>query len=188
MSLLALLTFVHDILAHVPWFHWMFMIVMSVVLMGFLWIRKKCSAYAALALGIAVFIGLLLLDTAVYIRYLGFLKHRSGHHWGFAINRLLNGSNMAKSEIVSNIAVFVPFGFFLAEWLASLNRTSAWRRIGHVALASFGLSLCIECLQLSLHVGFFELTDFVMNTLGGFVGALISAELRKVMGYRSHAL
>ena len=53
-------------------------------------------------------------------------------------------------------------------------------------LAGFGLSLCIECLQLLLRVGFFELTDLVMNTLGAFVGVLISTGLRKVVGERSH--
>ena len=50
-------------------------------------------------------------------------------------------------------------------------------------MAGFGLSLslCIESLQLLLRVGFFELTDLVMNTLGAFVGALISAGVRKVV-------
>ena len=57
------------------------------------------------------------------------------------------------------------------EWLASSNRTGSWRRVGLVTLAAFGLSLCIECLQLLLKVGFFELTDLVVNTLGAFVGA-----------------
>lgn len=33
-----------------------------------------------------------------------------------------------------------------------------------------------------LHVGFFELTDLVMNTVGAFVGALISVGVRKVVG------
>ena len=51
-----------------------------------------------------------------------------------------------------------------------------------MTLAGFGPSLTIECLQLLLHVGFFELTDLVMNTVGAFVGALISAGVRKVVG------
>lgn len=49
-----------------------------------------------------------------------------------------------------------------------------------MTLAGFGLSLTIECLQLLLHVGFFELTDLVMNTVGAFVGALVAVILRKV--------
>ena len=54
-----------------------------------------------------------------------------------------------------------------------------------MTLAAFGLSLCMECLQLVLRVGFFELTDLALNTVGGGVGALFSAGLWKVME-RSH--
>ena len=57
-----------------------------------------------------------------------------------------------------------------------------------MTLVAFGLSLCIECLQLVLKVGFFEVTDLVMNTLGGFVGALISMGVRKVVWERRHQL
>ena len=55
------------------------------------------------------------------------------------------------------------FGYFPA----SGKRLRARRRLGLAALVGFGLSLTIECLQLLLHVGFFELTDLVMNTVGG---------------------
>ena len=51
-------------------------------------------------------------------------------------------------------------------------------------MAGFGLSLYIVCLQLLLRVGIFELTDLVMNTVGAFVGALISAGVRKVVAGR----
>ena len=57
----------------------------------------------------------------------------------------------------------------------SINQFSAGRRLGLATLAGFGLSLSIECLQLFLRVDFFELTDLVMNMVGAFVGALISA-------------
>ena len=57
-----------------------------------------------------------------------------------------------------------------------------------MALAAFGLSLCIECLQLVLHVGVFEVTDLVLNMVGGGVGTLISVVLSKMVAVRSHAL
>ena len=53
-----------------------------------------------------------------------------------------------------------------------------------MTLAGFGPSLTIESLQLLLHVGFFELTDLVMNTVGAFVGALVLAGVRKVVAGR----
>ena len=81
-------------------------------------------------------------------------------------------------ESIANIAAFVPFGFFLAEFLASLNRTGTGTgsclQVGWALLAAFGLSLCIECLQLVLKVGFFEVTDLVGNGVGA----------RKVVGVK----
>ena len=85
-------------------------------------------------------------------------------------NLLIHGGENRRVEMLANVAVFVPFGFFLAEFLASTKRFSAWRRIGLATLAGFGLSLCIECLQLVLRVGWFEVTDLVMNTVGAGVG------------------
>ena len=145
-------------------------------------IRKKCSVYGAIALGLTVFMGLFLLDTAVGIRYLGIMKHAAGHDLTLDFSRMFRKSGQGPVETLSNIAVFVPFGFFLGEWLASSNRTDSWRRVGLVTLAAFGLSLCIECLQLVLKVGFFEVTDLVMNTVGGGVGGWISAVLSRVVG------
>jgi glycopeptide antibiotics resistance protein len=152
--------------------------------------------YGAIALGLTVFCGLFILDTAVVIRYFGIMKHTSGHNLTLDFSRLFQESGQRPVETFSNFAVFVPFGLCLAEFLAdalavssagpksTAKRLGAWRRIGRVALASLGLSLCIECLQLALHVGFFELTDLVLNTVGGGFGAWVSMGVRKVVGER----
>ena len=171
MSPLAVLSYARGILSQIPWMHWAVMGVVSLALTVILLIRKKCSVYGAIALGLTVFMGLFLLDTAVGIRYLGIMKHAAGHDLTLDFSRMFRKSGQGPVETLSNIAVFVPFGFFLGEWLASSNRTGSWRRVGLVTLAAFGLSLCIECLQLVLNVGFFEVTDLVMNTVGGVLGA-----------------
>ncbi len=186
MTGVALQEYARSILTHVPWVHWVVMLVVSLALTVILLARKKCSAYGAIAMGLAVFIGLVLLDTAVLIRHLGLLRHGVGRNLGFALDRLLHGSEGARSEVISNLIVFIPFGFFLAEFLASLKRFSIGRRLGVAALTAFGLSLCIELLQLILKVGYFEVMDLVLNTLGGFVGALMSVGVRKVVGEWCH--
>lgn len=196
MSGSAIQTYVHGILSHIPWEHWAVMGGVSLALTVILLIRKKCSVYGAIALGLTVFMGLFVLDTAVVIRYLGIMKHGFGHNLTLDFSGMFHASGQRPTESIANIAVFVPFGFFLAESLSALRsqsmseptRLGAWRRIGWVVLTAFGLSLCIEILQLVLHVGFFELTDLVMNTLGGFVGALISVGVRKLMGEESRTL
>lgn len=181
MSTLTVLSYVRGILYHVPWEHWAVMGVVSLALTVILLVRKKCSVYGAIALGLAVFMGLFLLDTAVGIRYLGIMKHTSGHNLKLDFSRMFQKSGQGTVETLSNIAVFVPFGFFLGEFLASLNSPGPWRRVGLVTLAAFGLSLCIECLQLVLKVGFFEVTDLVMNTLGAFIGASLVVLCRRFL-------
>ena len=158
------------------------MAVLSLTWTVILLIRKKCSVYGAMAWGLTVFMGMFMLDTAVGIRYLGLLKHSTGHNLTLDFSRIFQKTGQGPIESLCNVAVFVPFGLFLSEFLASAKSFSAGRRLGLVTLAGFGLSLTIECLQLLLHVGFFELTDLVMNTVGAFVGALISAGVRKGVG------
>lgn len=157
------------------------MVVVSFALTGILLIRKKCSAYGAIALGLTVFTGLVLVDTAVLIRHLGLLQHSTGHNLGFELDRLLHGSKDARSEVIFNLIVFVPFGFFLTEYLASTKRFTIGRRLGFATLAAFGLSLCIEILQLVLKVGFFEVVDLVLNTFGGVIGAVMAIAGRALL-------
>lgn len=187
MSPLAVLSYARGILSQIPWMHWAVMGVVSLALTVILLIRKKCSVYGAIALGLTVFMGLFLLDAAVGIRYWGIMKHAAGHDLTLDFSRMFRKSGQGPVETLSNIAVFVPFGFFLGEWLASSNRTGSWRRVGLVTLAAFGLSLCIECLQLVLRVGFFELTDLLMNTLGAALGAALGAGLA-LAGRRVHCI
>ena len=136
--------------------------------------RKKCSAYGAVALGLAVFIGMYLLD-ALALNRIGMEGARTtGIDLESEWHRLLYGGEENLMLMLFNAAAFVPFGFFLAEFLASMKRFSTGRRIGLVTLAGLGLSLCIECIQLVLRVGIFEVTDLVLNTLGAFVGGSLA--------------
>lgn len=182
----TLQSYICGILAHVPWIHWAVMGVLSLALTVILLIRKKRLVYGPIALGISVFMVMFLLDTAVVIRYFGFMNHASGTNWTLDFSRMFQKSGEGPAESISNIAVFVPLGFFLAEFWAETRRFGVWRRIGCAALVAFGLSLCIESLQLILHVGFFELTDLVMNTVGGTVGACLSVLGRKMWGRVTH--
>ena len=177
----TLQSYIQGILRHIPGIHWAVIVLLSLASTGFMLMRKKCAVYGAIALGISVFVGLFLLDTAVVIRYLGTMKHMSGYDLQFDFSRLFRDSGLGPSEMISNIVAFIPFSLFLSEFLASAKRFSAGRRLGFATLAGCGLSLCIECLQLVLRVGFFELTDLVMNTLGAFVGAGVAVVIRSLL-------
>ena len=175
---MALMEYVRGILTHVPWEHWIVFAVVSSVWTVFLLLRKRFSVYGAISFGLTVFIALFILDTAVVIRYLGIMKHTSGYNLALDFSRMFQKTGQGPTESISNVAVFIPFGFFLAEYLASTKRFRCGLLFGFVALAAFGLSLCIEFLQVLLHVGFFELTDLVMNTVGGVIGASLALSIR----------
>ena len=145
----------------------------------FMLLVKKYSVYGAITIGITFFICLFLLDSAVLIR----LDEKENHEFGFSLiaefNRLQHISKARWIEMLSNVAVFVPFGFFLTEFLSETKRFSCRNRIRFVILIASGLSLCIECLQLILRIGVLEITDLVLNTMGAILGVGLSMLARK---------
>lgn len=69
-----------------------------------------------------------------------------------------------------NILLFVPWGVLwgIYRW----NDTTI-RRSCMVSSYSFLTSFTIEITQLVTKRGFFELSDFVMNVIGGFIGSVL---------------
>lgn len=69
------------------------------------------------------------------------------------------------AQIIENIAIFVPIGFFLPFALGE-------NRSGFFAAASFGffLSLTAELCQLIFSLGIFETDDLINNTVGAVTG------------------
>ncbi len=231
MTLESILRSIREILSYIPWPHWVAIGVLTLAV-ALLALRRgtecrscsshgrkpqaaspgqhvsevtprRTSIYGAVALGIAVFAGLLFIETTVVIRWCGIVTNGWGVHLNLDFKRILFLHSQGY-ESLFNIVAFVPFGFFLAEYLyvtthrpktasiagdgddaATGDRPASrplncWRRLALTTLATLALSLCIECLQLALHVGFFELTDLMMNTLGGLLGASLSLLLRAV--------
>ncbi|MDF9845081.1 MULTISPECIES: VanZ family protein [unclassified Paenibacillus] len=68
-------------------------------------------------------------------------------------------------NLVGNIALFIPFGIFIA--LLSSNRQITW--FG-VMLRAFGVSAVLECAQGLFSIGTFDVDDLLLNTLGGVLG------------------
>ena len=177
----ALEKYLRNSLPYVQWTHLVVLGVLALAVM--LWGRKKLSMYGAFTLGLALFTGLALLDTAVVIRFQA-TAPPNGTGMVLSVSKLIPRDMQSRVELLANIAVFIPFGFFLAEFLATRKRFGGWRRVGLVALAGFALSLFIEFLQLVFKVGWFEFSDLVMNTVGTVIGAAVSAVGRKVFGHR----
>ena len=86
-----------------------------------------------------------------------------------AINLIPFKENDLK-EILINIFLFIPYGMYLRELTKKKSLT-----VGIIILTSF----IFEVLQYILHIGISDITDVMMNTLGGMVGILLISILEK---------
>lgn len=68
-----------------------------------------------------------------------------------------------KSEMISNIIVFIPLGVLVG---VNFKQIKFWHKVA----AMFWLSLIVEAAQFALAIGVADITDLIMNTLGGLVG------------------
>ena len=168
------------VLSIVSWDHLVAITILSIVIAVLFIVRKKCSIYGAIVWGFTWFVGLSLVDLAVLIRFINGVTHITRIDLTAEYERLLYGGEIRWAEMLANVAVFIPFGFFLSEFLAETKRFQCYR-IGLVALLGLGLSLCIESLQLFFRVGWFEITDLALNTVGAVIGGGISFVGRKVI-------
>ena len=66
-------------------------------------------------------------------------------------------------EMISNIVAFIPFGVMVGVNFKQLA-------LRYKIAAIFAFSLAVEIVQLTLGIGVADITDIIMNTLGGFMG------------------
>jgi len=84
----------------------------------------------------------------------------------------LRGGGGSRSDVVSNVLLFMPWGFLLAVWLAVRGRH--YVAVLTMALVSGALlSGTVEFVQLFAPGRYASLVDLLTNTLGSTVGALI---------------
>ena len=83
------------------------------------------------------------------------------------------GSQLFWWNVIGNIVVFLPMGFFVAILCKR-------RFYGAFSVAvTYIASVCAEVLQYCLRVGSFDIDDVILNTLGGVIGVLIAVAIRK---------
>ena len=67
------------------------------------------------------------------------------------------------SEMIANLIAFIPFGVMLG---VTFKKIASGYKLG----ATFAFSLAVELIQYALAIGVTDITDIIMNTLGGFAG------------------
>jgi len=72
------------------------------------------------------------------------------------------------TNLLGNVLIFLPFGFFMAM-------ASKYRSFLSTLVYSFALSLTVEISLLFMKVGCFDVDDLLLNTIGGMLGFITFA-------------
>lgn len=98
--------------------------------------------------------------------------------WGFK-----DAKGQLTTESIENIMLFIPF-IMLVLWIFQkelLGENHRFINTVWVATSTVGvISLIIEFSQLLFHLGTFQISDLVYNTLGGTVGGVIYYIIYKI--------
>lgn len=78
----------------------------------------------------------------------------------------INTETVVKN-IVGNIALFFPLGFFVPALFRKLQA------IGKSIMVAFGAMVAVETLQLVLMVGVFDIDDFILYAIGFLAGYVV---------------
>lgn len=128
---------------------------------------------------------LLYLFLLSYVLFFSEFLGRGAHHTAYRmnlkpfheINRFLHsvkklGLGVVLLNLLGNILVFLPMGFFMNT--EAKRRSTVFFLLRAVA-GSFVLSFGAECIQLIFRVGSFDLDDMILNTFGGLLGGVLYA-------------
>ncbi|GHU49423.1 VanZ family protein [Clostridia bacterium] len=88
---------------------------------------------------------------------------------------LLPFRNNAWWELQFNIAIFLPCGFYLSAV------KSEWSLLKRVTATLF-ISFTLEVIQFVLAIGYSDVTDLLMNTLGGIMGIAVFFVVSRLSG------
>ena len=72
------------------------------------------------------------------------------------------GSRLFIKNIIGNILLFLPYGYFASEYLKS-------KKVWPICFLTMIVSITIECVQLNIGRTF-DIDDVILNTIGGVLG------------------
>ena len=84
------------------------------------------------------------------------------------------GSRLFVKNIICNILLFIPYGYFAADYIDSKKSLA-------ICFLTMLVSLTIEYVQLNIGRTF-DIDDIILNTTGGLLGYLLYRVIEKVKG------
>ncbi len=98
----------------------------------------------------------------------------------FSESVIVNGK-IDFSEIIDNAIAFIPFGIFMGMLIED-------KKFIKKVFPIFITSLLLESMQYILHIGATDITDLIMNTLGGIIGILIFKIFYKIFKEKTYKI
>lgn len=135
--------------------------------------RQMRWTQVLLVLYLAILVWVILLKCQTSLEALGLMQLRSTNLIPFGAPTEINGQPDYR-EAVLNLLAFVPFGMYLA---ALRPAWSWWKKL----LPVFLFSLSVEVLQYGFAIGTSDVTDLLMNTLGGGFGLFVFFLWKKLL-------
>ena len=125
--------------------------------------KEQKITFVLLVIYLIILTWIILLKTQFSFSALG--HYRSVNLIPFAGSVVINGK-VDLDEILNNFIVFIPVGLYLGMLMP---KSSPLRKIAPI----FGLSLLYEVIQFIFAIGASDITDLIMNTLGGAAGIFL---------------
>ena len=82
------------------------------------------------------------------------------------------GSTLFMYNVVGNILIFVPFGYFVSEYVKAT-------KVSHILLIGFITSLTVELVQLQIGRSL-DIDDVILNVLGSILGFFLFISLTAI--------
>ena len=88
------------------------------------------------------------------------------------MTRYTFGSKSFFYNVVGNIALFIPFGYFISDYLKAKKTT-------HIILVSIIVSLTAELIQYKIGRAF-DVDDIILNTVGALIGFIFYVLIQSI--------
>lgn len=85
------------------------------------------------------------------------------------------GSRAFIYNVIGNIALFVPFGYFVSDYLKA-------KKIHHILIISIIISLTAELIQFKIGRAF-DVDDIILNVLGSIIGFMCFISIRAIKNH-----
>ena len=88
----------------------------------------------------------------------------------FLLGNTENSRNFSYANLVGNIAIFIPLGFYISFFRKESRKDNI---LVKSILTVFVVSLAVEIVQWLFVIGTADIDDIILNCIGGFVGILV---------------